>query len=59
MKVQKELAKQIKAIGIPVSVIGRATGINGESLRRSLRCERKMSADEYVKVINYLKNLNK
>ena len=59
MSIQKELAETIKTYGIPVSVIARRTGLNGELLRRSLRCERRMSADEYVKVTNYLKSISK
>ena len=57
VKVQGELANAIKSAGISASSVARATGLNAELLRRSLRCERNMTADEYVLVCNYLKQI--
>ncbi len=50
ISVQKQIALYINDKGITISHISKETGIRYELLRSSLNAERRMSADEFVKV---------
>ena len=54
MNVQKQIARYIYAKGITISHISKNTGIDYETLRLSLNANRRMSADEFVKVCRCL-----
>ena len=54
MKIQATLYQYIREHGINVKFIASKAGLEYELLRRSLRCERRMSADEFVKIIQAL-----
>ena len=52
--IQKVLYDYMRNHGISIIFIANKTGIKYELLRRSLKGERILSADEFVKVINAL-----
>ena len=54
MKIQAALYQYIREHGINITFIASKAGLKYELLRRSLRCERLMSADEFVKIIQAL-----
>lgn len=54
MKIQAALYQYIREHGINITFIASKAGLKYELLRRPLRCERLMSADEFVKIIQAL-----
>lgn len=55
MNIESYIAEYIKNQGIKLSFLSDATGIQYELLRRSLKNDRKLRADEFIKICNVLK----
>lgn len=50
METNKKLAKIIAERGIKQTFISERTGISLDAISRILRCERKVTADEFLKI---------
>lgn len=48
MQAYEILNKRVEERGIPVAVLARRTGMNSELLRRSLKGDRKLDAEEFI-----------
>ena len=54
MDIQKQISMYMSDNGITISHVAKCTGITYELLRLSLNANRRMSADEFVKVCKCL-----